>query len=110
VERLVNLISVFCILSWRIFWMTMLNRSDSAMPADNVFSETECQLLDHLVPDRHQDREIKRSLSFYITKLARLGGYLARAGDSPPGNTVMWRGLSRLTDIELGFNAAKTCG
>jgi hypothetical protein len=49
-------------------------------------------------------------LSFYITKLAKLGGYLARSGDSPPGNKVMWRGLSRLTDIELGFNAAKLVG
>jgi hypothetical protein len=26
-ERLVKLISVFCILSWRVFWMTMINRS-----------------------------------------------------------------------------------
>ena len=26
-ERLVKLIAVFCVLSWRVFWMTMLNRS-----------------------------------------------------------------------------------
>jgi hypothetical protein len=26
-QRLANLIAVFCILSWRVFWMTMLNRS-----------------------------------------------------------------------------------
>ncbi len=90
--------------------MTMLNRSDSGMPAGHVFSETERQLLDHLVPGRHVDRGVARSLSFYITKLARLGGYLARAGDPPPGDRVMWRGLSRLTDIELGFNAAKIVG
>jgi len=109
-DRLVNLISVFCILSWRLFWMTMLNRSVSGMPAGAVFSETERQLLDHLVQDRHADRAADRSLSFYITKLARLGGYLARTGDSRPGNMVMWRGLSRLTDIELGFNAAKLVG
>jgi hypothetical protein len=109
-DRLVNLISVFLILSWRLFWMTMLNRSDSGMPAGHVFSKTERQLLDHLVPDRPADRTLKRSLSFYITKLARLGGYLARADDPPPGNKVMWRGLSRLTDIELGFNAAKHVG
>ncbi len=43
------------------------------------------------------------SLSHYIVKLARLGGYLARAHDPPLGNTVIWRGLSGLTDIELGF-------
>jgi len=41
----VNLISVFCILSWRLFWMTMLNRSVSGMPAGHVFSEAERQLL-----------------------------------------------------------------
>ena len=90
--------------------MTMLNRSDSGMPAGHVFSKTERQLLDHLVPDRAVDRAVKRSLSFYITKLARLGGYLARADDPPPGNKVMWRGPSRHTDIELGFNAAKPVG
>jgi hypothetical protein len=27
---------------------------------------------------------------------------LARANDPPPGNTVMWRGLIRITDIALG--------
>jgi hypothetical protein len=35
---------------------------------------------------------------------------LARASDPPPGNLVMWRGLSRLTDIVLGFEAAKLVG
>jgi hypothetical protein len=109
-DRLVNLIAVFCLLSWRLFWMTMLNRSVAGMPAGHVFSQAERQLLDHLIPDRHVDRAVKRSLSFYITKLARLGGYLARSGDPPPGNKVMWRGLSRLTDIELGFYAAKVVG
>jgi hypothetical protein len=38
-----------------------------------------------------------------LTKIARLGGYLARANDPPPRNTFMWRGLSRLTDIELAL-------
>jgi hypothetical protein len=60
-------------------------------------------LLDELVKDKMRDRLSSPSLSFYLTKLARLGGYLARAKDPPPGNTVMWRGLSRLTDIQLGF-------
>jgi len=27
-ERIINLIAVLCILSWRIFWMTMMNRVD----------------------------------------------------------------------------------
>ena len=33
-QRLANLIAVYCILSWRVFWMTMLNRSSpDAAPA-----------------------------------------------------------------------------
>ncbi|MCK1684222.1 IS4 family transposase, partial [Bradyrhizobium sp. 147] len=73
-QRLTNLISLFCILSWRVFWMTMLNDKPKA----------------------------RKTLSHYLIKIARLGGYLARASDPPPGNTVVWRGLSRLTDIALG--------
>lgn len=41
-------------------------------------------------------------MSGYLVKIARLGGYLAHASDPSPGNIVMWRGLSRLTDIKLG--------
>jgi hypothetical protein len=109
-DRLVNLIAVFCILSWRIFWMTMLNRSTSNAVTSIAFTDTECQLLDHLVPDHAKHRSAKKSLSSYIIKVARLGGYLARTSDPPPGNIVMWRGLSRLTDIVLGFEAAKLVG
>jgi hypothetical protein len=36
-------------------------------------------------------------------QIAKLGGYLARAQDPPPGNMVLWRGLARLTDMLLGF-------
>ena len=109
-ERLVNLIAVFCILSWRIFWMTMINRSASNAPVHAVFSDTDCRLLDALVPDLDRHRDLKKPLSSYITKVARLGGYLARTRDSPPGNTVLWRGMSRLTDIVLGFEAASLVG
>lgn len=88
----------------------MLNRSATEIPATAVFSEPERQLLDPLVPDRARDRTEKKSLSLYIIKMARLGGYLARTSDPPPGNIVMWRGLSRLTDIVLGFEAARLVG
>ncbi len=48
----------------------------------------------------------KKDLSHYLLIIAKLGGYLDRSNDGPPGNIVMWRGLSRLTDIRLGFDLA----
>jgi hypothetical protein len=63
----------------------------------------EIRLLDQLDADKLGANVDNRSLTAYLTKLARLGGYLARSSDPPPGNTVLWRGLSRLTDIHLSF-------
>jgi hypothetical protein len=101
-ERLVNLIAILTILSWRIFWITMLNRTRPDAAPTEAFTDLDQYLLDELVPNKHSVPTIP-SLGYYIVKLARLGGYLARAHDPPPGNTVIWRGLSRLTDIELGI-------
>src|SRR5437660_4211164 len=55
-QRLANLVSVFCILSWRVFWMTMLNRSaPNALPT-LALTETEIVVLDRLVNDKPQAR------------------------------------------------------
>ncbi len=79
----------------------MMNRVAPATSPLVALTDVETQLLDTLLPER--PKRHKATLSTYLIKIARLGGYLARANDSPPGNMVMWRGLSRLTDIELGF-------
>ena len=102
-DRLVNLISIFCILSWRNFWMTMINRVAEDIPAKVALTKDEIKILDHVIKNKPTVGAAKRTLSFYINKIARLGGYLNRASDPPPGNIVMWRGLARLTDLELGF-------
>jgi hypothetical protein len=106
-ERLVNLISIFCIVSWRIFWITMLNRAAPDAPPNLALTGTEMRLLDHLVADKGEPPS-RKSISRYLIKIARLGGYLARTNDPAPGNIVMWRGLSRLNDIEFGALAGAT--
>ncbi len=111
-QRLTNLIAMLCILGWRIFWLTMINRAAPKAPAKLAFTQTEVDLLDRLRPILHRTAGRHRpALSSRLIQLARLGGYLARASDPPPGNTVVWRGMARLTDIELGFMLrGQTCG
>ena len=109
-ERLVNLIALFCIIGWRIFWLTMLHRAEPNASPAGALNPTEVCLLDELVKTKPGVTR-QATISDYIIKIARLGGYLARAADPPPGNMAMWRGLSRLTDIQLGFSlAAKLVG
>jgi len=102
--RLVNLIATCCVIAWRIFWLTMINRSQPSAAPTVALTQLELELLDRLTPDRSDRAAPPQTLSNYIVKLARLGGYLARTNDPPPGNIVMWRGLARLTDIALGFS------
>ena len=100
--RLVNLLAVFCILSWRVFWLTMTNRIAPDAQPELVFTDLELRILDRLVADKPTAQMRQHMLSHYLIKLARLGGYLARNPDSPPGNETVWRGLTRLVDIQLG--------
>jgi hypothetical protein len=73
--------------------MTMVNRLLQA-PPKLALTNMEISLLDRLVKDKDNSRPQTKTLSCYLTKIARLGGYLARSSDPPPGNMVMWRGLS----------------
>jgi hypothetical protein len=111
-QRIVNLLGVFCIIGWRIFWMTMLRRVTRCSPPTLAFTPVEIELLSRTAArSRGHAREQCQSLEGCLLQLARLGGYLNRASDGPPGNTVMWRGMSRLTDIALGYElAGGECG
>lgn len=100
-ERLVNLLAVFCIIGWRVFWLTMVNRATPEAPAESALTKTEIEILDRLAEGAAA--AAPRTVSYYLTRIAKLGGYLARSKDPPPGNMVLWRGLTRLTDIHLGF-------
>ncbi|MEI6657127.1 MAG: IS4 family transposase [Planctomycetota bacterium] len=107
-ERLTNLIAVFCIVAWRVFWLTMVHRTNPKTPADAVFTETEIAILNHVAGD--SPKKPPKTIARYLLVVAKLGGYLARKHDGPPGNIVMWRGLTRLTDIHFGVEIGREFG
>lgn len=104
-ERLVKLLAIIAVVSWRVFWFTMSSRTNPDSSADVAFTPTEIAILDVVVPVSEGQRR-PPDLAFYANRLARLGGYLDRARDPPPGNIVMWRGINRLNDIALGMRIA----
>jgi hypothetical protein len=107
-ERLANLIAILCILAWRVLWTCMVNRVSPDLPASLAFTETEITLLEQLVPVTEISE--RTAVGDFLTRLAKLGGYLGRTRDAPPGNTVLWRGMARLVDIDLGFRLARDVG
>ena len=70
-------------------------------------TEDEIQLLGHAVKCKGRPNPSPETLHDALRLLAKLGGYLARAHDPPPGNLILWRGLARLSDIQIGFLIAQ---
>lgn len=108
-QRLTNLIAVYCVVSWRIFWLTMLARAEPHSKPTEALTPEEIKVLDALTLQAKAKSKSKAPaalpspyLTPYIVAIAKLGGYLARNNDPAPGNTLIWRGLTRLTDILLG--------
>jgi hypothetical protein len=101
-----NMLALKCIIGWRIFWLTMLARSNPSAQPNAVFTAEEIKALDYIAA-----KNTGTALPDYLIKLAQLGGYLARKQDPPPGNQVMWRGMQRLNDIVLGMQLRdQLCG
>jgi hypothetical protein len=111
-ERIANLLALFCIIAWRILWLTLAHRAAPDTAPQGVVTDQEIELLDRLVPHVGHGKGQKRTLARCVQQLARLGGHLGRSRDPPPGIIVLWRGLSRLADIELGVEIARRpkCG
>jgi hypothetical protein len=104
-ERLTNLLAVLCVVAWRVFWLTMTSRATPEAPAEVALTKEEIEILDRLTGDT--EPPTRPTVSYYLVAVAKLGGYLARSKDPPPGNRVVWRGLTRLMDIHLGFELSR---
>ncbi len=100
-ERLTNLLAVLCVVGWRVFWLTMTGRVTPTAPPEVAFTPAEVAVLDRIAGG--PPRPPERTVAYYLLAVAKLGGYLARTKDPPPGNMVVWRGLTRLADLLLGY-------
>lgn len=96
-ERLVKFLALVSVISWRIFFLNMSARAKPDASPDSVLTVIEINALDQIDAARPRPRIQRRSLAEYLLQVAMLGGYLARAHDPPPGNTLVWRGLTRLS-------------
>src|SRR5215510_4430408 len=47
-ERLTNLLAILCVVGWRVFWLTMVNRANPDAPPESVLTKPEIELLDRM--------------------------------------------------------------
>jgi hypothetical protein len=93
--------------SVQLLALTKRARIDPEQPASSVLSPDEEEVL-----LRHADTHNRRPagtlrLKDAIVLIAKLGGYLGRKNDGPPGWLTLWRGYRRLYALVEGYKLAQ---
>lgn len=96
IERFERATALFCVIAWRILYATLLGRLDSGAPCEILLQRVEWQALYCRANGTTKLPKETPSLGQAILWIAKLGGYLGRKNDRPPGATVLWRGFLAL--------------
>jgi len=92
-------VALYSVLAWRLFYLTWLARVNPDLPCSMVLAEEEWQALACRMTGTAGEPQEVPTVEQAVAWIARLGGYLGRKGDAPPGPMVLWRGFQRLRDL-----------
>jgi hypothetical protein len=95
-ECLMRLVAINMVIAWRIHLMTLLGREVPELPMELLFSDLEIEVLRRFCQSRKLPEPT--NLGECVVLVARLGGYLDRKHDGPPGAEVLWRGSRKLSN------------
>jgi hypothetical protein len=98
VERIEVALAFYCIIAWRVLWLTMLGRNCPEMSCDAVFETDEWQAA-YIVKNKQTPPKIPPDLNAMISTIASFGGFLGRKSDGFPGPQSLWIGLQRVRDF-----------
>ena len=98
-ERLKNYIVLKSVVAWRLFWLARLREHDPEGSCEEVLEPLEWTLLYRKIHKTSEVPETPPMIEQALIWIAKLGGYIARPSDPPPGVVSQWRGWERLAEI-----------
>src|SRR5512143_267884 len=104
-ERLEPALALYLLIAWRIQYLTVLGRVTPDLPCDVVLDPAEWQAV-YVAIHRQPPPTAPPLLPAMLDWIVRLGGYLGRKGDGPPGPQALWIGLQRARDLAWGMRLA----
>jgi len=107
VDRIERLLALYCIVAWRLLWLTYCSRTRGDLPCTVAFLEDEWHVMWLYFRDQAPIPDQPPALREATRWLGQLGGFMARKGDGEPGVKVLWRGLIKLQNMVLGYLLAQ---
>jgi hypothetical protein len=104
VKALRKAIVVYSLCAFKIMQMLYLSRTQPQCPCTNYFSDTEWKVLNSISSKSPVINHHPPNLQQCVKMIAKLGGYIGRNNDGPPGIKNLWRGLQKLHAILKAIN------
>jgi len=105
-DRIESCLAIDLVVAWRIFWLVKQGRETPNVPCDVFFEADQWKVLCAVVR-QEPPPETPPTLREAVRMTAKIGGFLGRKCDGEPGTTTMWRGLERLDNMVIGYQAAQ---
>jgi hypothetical protein len=112
-ERMERVLRIDVIIAWRILFLMSQGRTHPQICCSVLLEEFQWKALRAFVNKGSPATQQPPTLGEAMLWIAKLGGFLARKGDGPPGATVLWRGLAKLDILSqawLAFSPPKKYG
>jgi len=100
-ERLRRAIAINLVIAWRIMLMTLLGRETPDLDADVMFSDIELRTLRAYAKKKRIEPPTR--VGEAVKLVAKIGGYLGRKNDPPPGHQILWQGYLEFQFMCAGF-------
>ena len=112
-DRYLTAMSMLIIVAWRIEYLKCAARKDPDASCEDYFSPSEWVPV-YLVHHKTQEiPETPPTISAFMLIVAKLGGYIDRKSQGPPGSMTLWRGMRRMDALVEAFSvfgkAQKKC-
>lgn len=100
------------VVAWRIEHLKTAARNDPKAPCDKYFTAEEWIPIVTFVQKKRADPQHPPTINEFVTMIARLGGYINKKSQGPPGAKTLWRGMKRTDAIVQAFKIFNdlTCG
>ncbi len=100
-ERQKRAVAINMVIAWRIMLMTLMGRETPELPSEVLFTDLEIKVLKAY--SKKKALAPPDNLGAAVKLVAKMGGYLDRTNDPPPGHQIMWQGYISLQLMCEGF-------
>ena len=101
-ERLRRALAIHAVIAWRVMLLTLLGRETPELPPEVFFSDYEIEVLTAYAKKRKHPMPVTLGAAVFL--VAKMGGYMVRKNDPPPGHQIMWRGYTFFRTLCVAYD------